>query len=67
MSQNEAATVAAGSRLPRGHPISWWMLLITSLAILGTSIDATLLPTVLPAIARSFHMSTDRAGFLASI
>lgn len=67
MAENEAATVATASHLPRGHPISWWMLLITSLAILGTSIDATLLPTVLPAIARSFHMSTERAGFLASI
>jgi MFS family permease len=43
------------------------MLVITSLAIFGTSIDASLLPTVLPGIKKSLHLDTQGAGFLASI
>lgn len=42
-----------GRYMPRGHPVSWLMLVVTTGAILITSIDRAILPTVLPASSRS--------------
>lgn len=54
--------------LPRtAHGISWAMLVITTLAILATSIDAQILPTILPDIIKTYHISTVEAGFLNSL
>lgn len=53
--------------LPKAHPISWWMLLITTLAILLTSIDRQILPTVLPAIMEEFNLTEVQAGWLNSL
>lgn len=53
--------------LPQGHPISWWMLVITTGAILITSIDRVILPTVLPAILKEFNLSKSQGGFLISL
>ncbi|MCL6600721.1 MAG: MFS transporter [Alicyclobacillus macrosporangiidus] len=43
------------------------MLLITTLAILLTSIDRQILPTVLPAIMKDFHLDSVQAGWLNSL
>ncbi|GAA5174796.1 MFS transporter [Pseudonocardia eucalypti] len=53
--------------LPRAHPISWWMLLVSSLAILITSIDRAILPTVLPGIIDEFGLTKTEAGLLVSL
>ena len=55
------------SRLPRAHPVSWWMLVITTLAILITSIDRVILPTLLPDIAKDFGLDTTQSGLLVSL
>lgn len=55
------------SILPKAHPISWWMLLITTLAILMNSIDRLILPTLMPAIMKEFNIDTIQAGFLNSL
>lgn len=56
------------SWLPRAaHPISWVMLAITTLAILMTSVDAQILPTVLPSILKDFRLSAVEGGLLNSI
>lgn len=55
------------SWLPRGHAVSWWMLLITTLAILLTSIDRIILPTVQPAIMREFNLNEVQIGWLNSL
>ena len=44
----------------RAHPLSWWMLVITTLSILTVSIDAQILPTVLPGILDEYHLSALR-------
>jgi len=62
---NELGT--KNSWLPKAHPISWWMLLITTLAILLTSIDRQLLPTVLPAIMKEYGLTEVQAGWLNSL
>src|SRR5882757_3884118 len=49
------------------HPISWWMLLITTLAIFMTSVDAAILPTVLPTIQDQFHLNATQAGLVNSM
>lgn len=48
--------------LPRAHPVSWWMLIITTLAILITSIDRVILPTLLPDISKEFGLGATGAG-----
>ncbi|MEJ4042740.1 MFS transporter [Erwinia sp. SLM-02] len=53
--------------IPRAHPISWWMLVITTLAILMNSIDRIILPTLLPAIMTSFNLTEVQAGWLNSL
>jgi MFS family permease len=65
-------TAARNSRsvlgnLPRAHPVSWWMLGITTLAILITSIDRVILPTVLPGVLQDFHLSATEGGELVSL
>lgn len=72
MAQQPGVEARGGGRraawLPRAaHPVSWGMLAITTLAILITSVDAQILPTVLPGILKDFHLSTVEGGILNSI
>lgn len=53
--------------LPKAHPVSWWMLVITTLAILMNSIDRIILPTLLPAIMNDFHLTEVEVGWLNSL
>lgn len=53
--------------IPRAHPISWWMLVITTLAILMNSIDRIILPTLLPAIMQDFNLTEMQAGWINSL
>lgn len=53
--------------LPRAHPLSWAMLVITTLAILMNSIDRIILPTLLPAIMKDFNLSEVQAGWMNSL
>ncbi|WP_286119930.1 MFS transporter [Type-E symbiont of Plautia stali] len=53
--------------LPRAHPLSWAMLVITTLAILMNSIDRIILPTLLPAIMKDFNLSEVQAGWINSL
>lgn len=53
--------------IPRGQPISWWMLLVTTGATLITSVDRVILPRVLPALQDEFGLSNTAAGFLNSL
>ncbi len=54
--------------LPRAaHPASWVMLVITTLAILVTSMDMQILPTILPAILKQFHLTTAAGGWLNAL
>lgn len=50
-------------KMPKAHPISWILLLVTTLAILATSVSRIILPTVLPAIMEEFHWSRHRSWF----
>ncbi|MFZ0088453.1 MAG: MFS transporter [Solirubrobacteraceae bacterium] len=43
---------------PAGHPVSWAILSISTMAILVCSIDRVILPTVLPDILKTFHLSS---------
>ena len=52
--------------VPDGHPVSWWMLLVTTGAILITSVDRVILPRVQPALQDEFGLSNTAAGFLNS-
>jgi len=52
---------------PKAHPISWWMLVITTLAILMNSIDRIILPTLLPAIMKDFNLTEIQVGWLNSL
>jgi Sugar phosphate permease len=60
-------TEAKKGLLPKAHPISWWMLLVTTLAILMCSVDRIILPTLMPAIMEEFHLDKVQAGFLNSL
>lgn len=51
----------------RAHPVSWQVLVIGIFAFLITSIDRTILPTVLPAISEEFGLSEGRAGLLITL
>jgi MFS family permease len=53
--------------IPRGHAISWWMLVVTTGAILITSIDRALLPTVLPGILKEFDLNPTMGGVLVGL
>jgi hypothetical protein len=47
---------------PRAHPVSWIMLVITTLAIVVNSIDRIILPTVLPGIISELISTPRREG-----
>lgn len=66
-SPTERSSADGGFQFPRAHSVSWWMLLITTLAIFATSVDAALLPTVLPAILTSFALSPTEGGLINAI
>jgi hypothetical protein len=54
MAGNISQEAAPRSRyIPRGHALSWWMLVVTTGAILITSLDRAILPTVLPGILKA--------------
>lgn len=53
--------------VPRGHWLSWVMLLITTLSILMNSIDRLILPTLLPTIIEEFGLTEIQAGWLNSL
>jgi MFS family permease len=53
--------------LPRAPAFSWWMLLLTTVAILMTSVDHQILPAVLPQVSDQFHLSPDQAGLINSV
>ena len=53
--------------VPGGHPVSWMMLLVSTLAILITSVDRVILPTLLPAILTEFNLTETQGGFLNSL
>lgn len=52
---------------PKAHPLSWWMLVITTFAILMNSIDRIILPTLLPAIMKDFNLTEIQVGWLNSL
>ncbi len=53
--------------VPKAHPLSWWILLISTLAIWLNAIDRVLLPTLMPAIMREFRLNEVQAGWLNSL
>ena len=55
------------SVIPKAPGLSWVTLLITTLAILMTSVDHGILPAVLPEISKQFHLSADQAGLINSV
>lgn len=57
----------ARSWVPRGHPLSWLTLVVTTGAILMTSIDGGILPAVLPAISQEFTLNNAQAGLINSV
>jgi MFS family permease len=71
-SESTGSRAAGGQRvgrrawLPRAHPISWAILVITTLAILMTAVDGGLLTAVLPAVARDFGLNTTQLGWVNS-
>lgn len=58
---------ARARMIPHAHPISWWMLVIITLAILMNSIDRIILPTLLPAIMHDFNLTEMQAGWINSL
>ncbi len=57
----------ARNYVPRGHPVSWLMLVVTTGAILVNSIDRAILPAVLPGILSEFDLSESAGGFLIGL
>ena len=53
-------------RFSKAHPISWILLVVTTLAILATAVSRVILPTVVPAIMEEYHWSAAEVGFLNS-
>lgn len=54
------------SLAPRGHRYSWITLVITTLALLMTSIDGNILPAVLPEISQDFNLNAQQGGWINS-
>ena len=54
------------SWVPRGHSMSWWTLVVTTGAILMTSIDGGILPAVLPAISQEYGLNAKQGGLINS-
>ena len=68
MAGNIAPDAAPRERyIPRGSSLSWWMLVVTTGAILVTSVDRAILFRTLPAIQQEFGLSNTAAGFLGSL
>ena len=68
MAGNVNQQTASRSRyLPKGYALSWWMLAVTTGAILITSIDRVLLPTVLPGILKEFDLGETAGGVLVGL
>jgi MFS family permease len=67
MAGNVNPQAVRGRYIPRGHALSWWMLAVTTGAILITSIDRVLLPTVLPGILKEFNLSETAGGVLVGL
>ena len=68
MAGNIAPDAAPRERyMPRGSPLSWWMLVVTTGAILVTSVDRAILFRTLPAIQQEFGLSNTAAGFFGSL
>ncbi|MDP4504453.1 MFS transporter [Nonomuraea turcica] len=65
MSETPAPTPR--SWIPRGHPLSWATLAVTTGAILMTAVDGGILPAVLPAIQEEFELSSTQAGLVNSV
>ena len=61
-----ALNPGASSWRPRAHPLSWWTLVVTTGAILMTSIDGGILPAVLPAISEEFGLNAKQGGLINS-
>ena len=57
----------ASSWIPKAPALSWWTLLITTLAILMTSVDHGILPAVLPAIQEEYGITNAQAGLINSV
>ena len=53
--------------LPRAPAISWWMLLLTTVAILMTSVDHQILPAVLPQVSEQYGLNPEQAGLINSV
>jgi MFS family permease len=53
--------------LPRAPAISWWMLLLTTIAILMTSVDHQILPAVLPQVSEQYGLDAQQAGLINSV
>lgn len=53
--------------VPRAPAISWWMLLLTTTAILMTSVDHQILPAVLPQVSEQFGLTAQEAGLINSV
>ncbi|WP_375424045.1 MFS transporter [uncultured Friedmanniella sp.] len=76
MTADQAPLVPTGSEVelnpgtrswvPRAHPISWLTLVVTTGAILMTSIDNGILPAVLPAISSEFGLNAKQGGLINS-
>ncbi len=61
------ATTRVRRYLPSAHPVSWWMLVITTGAILINAIDRIILPTVLPGVIKDFNLNATSGGLLISL
>ena len=61
------ATARVRRYLPSAHPVSWWMLVITTGAILINAIDRIILPTVLPGVIKDFNLNATSGGLLISL
>ena len=64
---DEAGAPSGGGVRIRASPISWQVLIVGILAFLITSIDRTILPTVLPAISQEFGLSESQGGLLITL
>jgi MFS family permease len=67
MAANVSPETPRGRYIPRGHALSWWMLVVTTGAILITSIDRVILPTVLPGILKEFKLNETAGGVLVGL
>lgn len=67
MDSEQTKRKGKNSWLPKGHSISWAMLTIGTFSMLLVSVDRQILPTVLPAIMKEFHMNSTEGGWVSSL